>query len=82
MWQALGQLPKRVEELEARIAALEKALATPASKTGPKCPLCGERMKTTRVQDHPQFGVFGHKLHTLACAGCGHEESRKVVPED
>lgn len=70
-------LPKRVKELEERVAALE---AKPAAKPAEACPLCDAPMKVTAVEDDPTFGVFGVKEHTLTCSSCGHVETRQIDP--
>lgn len=74
-WKAVMGLPKRVKELEERVAALE---ARPAAKPAEACPLCDAAMKVTAVDEDPIFGVFGQQRHTLTCVGCGHSEERKV----
>lgn len=70
-------LPKRLKDLEERVAALE---AKPAKPVGEPCPLCDEPLKVTAVEDDPTFGVMGVTRHTLTCSGCGHVETRQVDP--
>lgn len=73
----MTQAPARLDELEKRVAALEARARGGAVDA---CPLCGGEMKATKVRDHPTFGRFGMKEHTLSCAGCSHTETRRVDP--
>ena len=77
-WKAVMGLPKRLKELEDRVAALE---GKPAAKAAEACPLCEAPMKVTRVEDDPVFGVMGLKEHTLSCTACPHTETRQVDPK-
>ncbi|KQP02635.1 hypothetical protein ASF26_14495 [Methylobacterium sp. Leaf93] len=76
-WKAVMGLPKRLQELEDRVAALE---GKPTAKAAEACPLCESPMKVTRVEEHPVFGILGAKEHTLTCTGCTHTETRRVDP--
>jgi hypothetical protein len=80
VWKTLTALPKRLRDLEERMAALE---ATPPKKAGEPCPLCDEPMKVTAVEEDPIFGVMGMKVHTLTCTGaeCSHTETRQIDPK-
>lgn len=73
-WRALLALPRRVAELEARVAALEGRTV----KAGVTCPICGATMMVTAAQPDPLFGDFGVQQHTLSCPGCSHSEKRQV----
>jgi phosphomevalonate kinase len=78
---ALTDAKEELHQKEAEIKKLHSEIST--LKSGELCPLCQNgRLKVIAVQPHPQFGVFGHKLHSLECqnADCSHTESRKVVP--
>ena len=77
VWKTLGTLPKRVEELERRLAAIEAAPKKPAD---PECPLCHAPMKVTKVEPHRVFGPMGVQNHTYACTACNHKEERKIDP--
>jgi hypothetical protein len=77
IWKSVVGLPKRLAELEARVAALEGRTKVP---NGPTCALCGAPMKVTKVVDDPVFGEMGLKQHHLACTSCGHSETRQVDP--
>lgn len=81
MWQALSQLPKRVEALEKRIETLETALASP-KRSGPICPICNSPMKVAKVTDDPTFGRFGVKRHFLECTECDHKDTLQVDPRE
>ncbi|WP_246733481.1 hypothetical protein [Methylobacterium sp. BTF04] len=70
-------LPKRLKELEDRVAALE---AKPAAVAGPACPICQAPMRTTAVTADPTFGDMGLQQHSLACTRCAHAETRQVDP--
>ncbi|QGY06409.1 hypothetical protein MMSR116_29295 [Methylobacterium mesophilicum SR1.6/6] len=72
-------LPKRVKELEERVAALEGRPKAPAADA---CPLCGEPMKVTASGADPLWGTFGVQQRTLTCtnAECGHTEKREFDP--
>lgn len=75
-WKALLALPRRVSELEARVAALE---GKPVKKVA-TCPICGGAMKVTAVTPDPTFGVLGLQRHSLLCDGCQHSETRQIDP--
>ena len=78
-WKAVMGLPKRVKELEERIAALEGRPKAPAAEA---CPHCGAPMTVTASRPDPMFGTFGVQEQTLACsnAGCGNIEHRQFDP--
>lgn len=76
LWKMVSALPKRVKELEERVAALEGKNIKPHA---PACPICGEAMQTTAVRPNRKLGFAGVQRHTLTCA-CGHSEERLVDP--
>lgn len=76
-WKSLMTLPARVAALEARLAALEAA--NPGADRMP-CAFCGARLRVTGEAPHPQFGVFGQKVLTMHCDGCGRDTTRDFDP--
>lgn len=75
-WKTLTTLPKRIAELEARVAVLEGR----PTRTSAACPICGEAMKVTAVKPDHTFGEMGVQRHSLSCDACGHQEERQVDP--
>lgn len=80
IWKSLVGLPKRIAELEARIAALETMKATQAAPGATDCPLCGAKMTVTKESPDGPFAAFGHKRHHMRCDNCGHTTDRKFIP--
>lgn len=80
IWKQLVAIPKRMDALEARIAALETKAITPPVPLKDPCPLCGVGMKVTAVRPDPAFGRAGVKRHDMECPGCGHKEDKQVRP--
>ncbi|MBP6818313.1 MAG: hypothetical protein KBC46_03315 [Ferrovibrio sp.] len=79
-WREMRAAPKRIADLEARMGALEAALAKrPPAEA---CPICGGEMKITKVVPHRQFGAMGLQDRLYACqdAACGHSEQRMHDP--
>ncbi|MGA0588842.1 hypothetical protein ACO2Q2_17215 [Dyella sp. KRB-257] len=73
-WKRIAALPKEVDELRARVEALEKRLQ-PA--TGDQCPKCRE-MHFMLVQSHPdpymlELGVMRDHYQ---CSACGYQDQR------
>jgi hypothetical protein len=81
VWKAMAGLPKRIAELERKVAALETpASAKAAAPTGRECPICGATMKVVKETPHPEFGVFGTMLHQMVCGECGEQTTRNFEP--
>lgn len=76
-WKSLMTLPARVAVLEARIAALEAGNPAPGQMP---CTICGATLRVTAEAPHPQMGVFGLKVLTLHCDGCGQDTTRDFDP--
>lgn len=78
-WRRMRAAPNRIDELEARVRALETAAtATPLAEA---CPICTTgRLKVTAVRPHPTFGRLGVQEHSLACDACQHTEARMHDP--
>lgn len=80
VWKTLTALPKRLRDLEERVAKLE---GRPAAKPADACPICGEAMKVTASRPHPLWGsMAGIKEQTLTCTSpdCGHTDTREFDP--
>ncbi|MDH2311454.1 hypothetical protein [Methylobacterium brachiatum] len=75
IWRSVSALPKRVRELEERVAALE---LKPMAKSAATCPLCGGETKTVKVEPNVHFGTMGMQDHTLVCGRCEHIEIRQI----
>lgn len=75
IWKRVIALPDRMDQLERRIAAIEK-LAAGGAIDG--CPICNSfgfvRISTRK---HPQFGAAGLMLDLFRCEECEHQEERE-----
>ena len=81
LWKAVAILPRRISELEARVAALEGSRSAPAPPGPTDCPGCRVPMRFEHEADHPIFGdVGGVKVHTYVCDGCGGRVKREFTP--
>ncbi|KZM48259.1 hypothetical protein [Labrenzia sp. OB1] len=80
LWKSLVTLPKRVAELEARLAALEKTKADQTAPAANACPRCSAAMVFQNERPHPTFGRMGVKLHEFKCDGCGFTAERRYDP--
>ena len=69
-------LPKRLAELEARVAALEKGGPARSGPRPTECPRCGATMTFQSEHPHPHFAFAGVKVHKLHCDGCGFETTK------
>lgn len=81
IWKRIKELPGRVEVLEGRLAALEKAIELRPSAE--QCPICGTgTLKTTKITAHPTMGAVGLQEKHLLCdnKACGHTEKRMHDP--
>ena len=77
----MAGLPKRIAELERKVAALETtASAKAAAPTGKECPICGATMKVVSEAGHPTFAFAGVKVHQMRCGECGSETRRNFEP--
>jgi ribosomal protein L37AE/L43A len=75
LWKRLTALPAEVQELRARVEALEAQLA---GKPGTLCPICNATgFKRVSSKPHPEFGFAGIKLDSYRCDACGHAEDRE-----
>lgn len=79
-WKAVVGLPKRLAELEARVAALEKAAGKPKAAGSEACPKCGATLTLQDEIEHPTFGTMGVKRRLFLCAACGQRAERDWSP--
>jgi hypothetical protein len=78
LWRDLEKIPARTDALEARVAALEKALER---VPGDACPKCGAR--AMRLKQHgrrlgPDKDACRYDQWGCTEPACGHVEERKV----
>jgi len=79
-WKAVVGLPKRVAEMEARLAALEGGSKSSRAPSATDCPKCHATMIVEAEDDDPIFGTFGMKQHILRCEVCGNRATRQFNP--
>ena len=78
IWKELSKLPKKVEELENRVAMLEKALQNNSANV---CPSCGaQTFRVIKSEPHPMVGQLGIVNRTYECSQCGFKETHTVDP--
>ncbi|MCX7062833.1 MAG: hypothetical protein NTZ11_18345 [Gammaproteobacteria bacterium] len=71
-WKAMAEASKKIPELEARIAALEKR----GGSSGYVCDHCASPdLVRTGSRPDPVFGELGHKQHLFRCNACGKESA-------
>lgn len=79
-WMRVGKTPDRLDELEKRVAELEKLLER---RPGEGCPRCGER--TYRVMESKPaprpFDKAGHRDLHMKCSSCGFKDVVRRGPE-
>jgi hypothetical protein len=79
IWKAVTGSPKRVAELERKVAQLEEK-STSKAPLGRDCPICGATMKVLSEKPHPMFGFGGIKIHQMKCPECDNETQRSFEP--
>jgi hypothetical protein len=79
-------MPTPLEDIEARLAALESAVESmrgkPLRAAGEACPRCGEfefRTETVKPMSG-HLGKLGAQIRTLKCAACSYSEPRTETP--
>lgn len=73
-WKAMSEAARKIPELEARIAALEKKQKSPSSEY--ICDHCGGLgLRRTGNRPDPIFGDLGVKQSVFVCESCGKESA-------
>jgi hypothetical protein len=80
-WKAVMSLPKRLAELEARVAALEKGAGKPVN-AATICPACALPLAFTSEQDDRIFGAHGVKIRKFHCTSCNRDSERQWSARD
>lgn len=75
-WRKVRQLPARTDELEARIAVLEKLLD--GKRPGDACKACGAT--SLRLSDTRGPNDKGNVTQHWVCKECNEHETRVVAP--
>lgn len=71
----LKALPTEVDEMKARIEALEDRLAAPPVAPGRECPSCGHHaMRVTGTKKGGKFANLGVNTETWTCENCGYSK--------
>ncbi len=80
VWKRVEECPDRVDQLEARLTALESRLSR---APGQACPACGalEFRTEKTVKSTGPFGSLGAVDRHLKCGECGHTETRLETPK-
>ncbi len=74
LWRRLALMPKQMEQMQARLDALEQKLA---GKDGPQCPVCmAPGFRRTATAPDPVMGDLGVMQDTHQCPSCQHSETR------
>lgn len=74
LWKRLSAVPKELEDLRARVAAIEERLA---GGTGVLCPMCNAAgFARVATKKDPMFGDMGIMVDSFRCQACGHQEDR------
>lgn len=80
IWKSLATMPRRLAELEARVKVLETAGGARSGPRPNECPNCHATLVFAGERNDSTFGVFGVKVHTLRCDGCGATFDRQYDP--
>jgi uncharacterized protein with PIN domain len=80
IWRRLQEIPAELDELKARMAALEEKLGGRGKWPGDVCPYCGAlAMRLTTQGQRRGAGVMEFRYDTWTCQECGKSEERKVM---
>lgn len=75
IWRRLSQLPAEVEQLRAKVDALEARLAPGGGVICPKCREPRFMLESSGPERGP-FGTLGAREYRYRCASCGYEDVR------
>jgi len=76
-WKKMRAAPGRIDALEARLDALEKA---PPEKAGEPCPACGKPALRRTKQTEKKLGVHVTGFNEeWTCGACGEIDRRSTV---
>lgn len=79
LWKRITETPDRVDQLEAKIKALESQLRSASAEA---CPRCGARdYRVMKSQLHPELGPAGWLLRNMYCRACEFAEDVTVKPK-
>jgi hypothetical protein len=78
-WRALAILAAEFQDLERRVAALERKRT---DRPDASCPLCHGPMRMIAALPYPLFGAQGLQMHSFACTRCPNTELRRVDLRD
>jgi hypothetical protein len=76
-WKRITEAPGRLDDLEKRLAALER---TAPRQAGKSCPACGEpAVRRTSSIPHPDrlLSMAGITQETWECSACGDKEIKQ-----
>jgi hypothetical protein len=76
LWRELEKIPPRMDELEKRVSALEKALER---VPGEACPKCGARAMRLEVQGRRLGAKDAYRFDTWKCGEYGYSEERRAM---
>jgi uncharacterized protein with PIN domain len=80
VWKRVEAAPRRIDDLEKRVAALEAGATKSKAPAALQCPVCGGELKITDEREHDQFGFAGLKVHKMTCTKCGKTVERNYQP--
>ena len=83
VWKRMAGAPEWIDELEARLHAVEAQIAGASqdtSGTGDTCPCCNTpNGQIFRIEKDPIFGDLGGKMHYFECTVCNKYYNRPVA---
>ena len=77
-WKRVKETPDRVDQLEARLTALEVKLQRAPGQACPKCGAFAYRVESSKP--HPTFGNMGALVRLMKCGDCGFQEETLLTP--
>lgn len=79
VWKRVSLLPGEMDQLRARVAALEARLAPAQGDVCPKCRAPQFMLERSQAKAGP-FGDAGAREHHYRCQGCGYEDVHHTSP--